>query len=119
MATTSTFKPETLEVPGASVYYEVRGSGPVLLLMPGGPADATTFRQMENDLASRYTVVTYDRRGLSHSKVTEPIDDSRMVQIVADAVHRLLAKVTDAKAWLLVSRCGDLVALVLVGRHAE
>jgi len=25
-----------LRVPGASLYYEVRGSGPVLLMMPGG-----------------------------------------------------------------------------------
>ena len=30
----------TLKVPGASLYYELRGSGPVLLFMPGGPADA-------------------------------------------------------------------------------
>jgi hypothetical protein len=28
---------ETLHVPGARLYYEVRGTGPVLLMMPGGP----------------------------------------------------------------------------------
>ena len=27
----------TLNVPGANLYYEVRGSGPVLLLICGGP----------------------------------------------------------------------------------
>jgi len=26
----------TLPVPGASLYYEVQGAGPVLLLLPGG-----------------------------------------------------------------------------------
>ncbi len=37
MATTTTsYRKETLDVPGATLYYEVRGSGPVLLLMPGG-----------------------------------------------------------------------------------
>ena len=119
MATTSTFKPETLDVPGASLYYEVRGSGPVLLMMPGGPADATTFRRIENDLAKRYTVVTYDPRGLSHTKVTEPIDDSRMVQIFADDAHRLLAKLTDSKACVFASSGGASIALELVVRHPE
>ncbi|MFF3729163.1 hypothetical protein ACFYXM_02230 [Streptomyces sp. NPDC002476] len=29
-----------LWVPGATLYYEVRGRGPLLLMMPGGSADA-------------------------------------------------------------------------------
>ncbi len=70
MTATSTMKTAILQVPGANLYYEVRGAGPVLLFMPGGPADATTFRQVEHDLASKYTVVTYDPRGLSHSNST-------------------------------------------------
>ena len=36
MTTSSTTRSETMPVPGGDVYYEVRGSGPVLLLMPGG-----------------------------------------------------------------------------------
>ena len=32
-----------LTVPGARLYYEVSGSGPVLLLIPGGMADAAGF----------------------------------------------------------------------------
>jgi pimeloyl-ACP methyl ester carboxylesterase len=39
-------KTETLQVPGASLYYEVRGSGPVLLMIPGGPMDADGFKDM-------------------------------------------------------------------------
>ena len=78
MAVTSTIKSGNLKVPGATLYYEVRGSGPVLLMMPGGPADATTFRRIEDRLASEYTVVTYDPRSLSHSSLLEPRDDARM-----------------------------------------
>lgn len=37
MNKTVPMKAESLKVPGASIYYEVRGSGPVLLMMPGGP----------------------------------------------------------------------------------
>ncbi len=83
MTATSTMKTAILQVPGANLYYEVRGSGPVLLFMPGGPADATTFRQVEDDLASKYTVVTYDPRSLSHSKMTEPLDDPTSSRAVA------------------------------------
>src|SRR5438132_5707956 len=119
MATTTTMKTATLDLPGASLYYEVRGSGPVLLFMPGGPADATTFRQIEDDLASRYTVVTYDPRGLSHSKLTEPLDDSRMVEIFADDVHRLLAKLTNGKACVFASSGGATISLELAARHPD
>lgn len=119
MEATTTFQARTLKVPGASLYYEVRGSGPVLLMMPGGPADATTFRQVEQDLASRYTVVTYDPRGLSHSNLDEPLDDARMVEIFADDAHRLLAEMTGQKADVFASSGGAVIALELAARHPE
>src|SRR5256885_14431877 len=119
MGAATTYRSETLQVPGASLYYELRGWGPVLLMMRAGPADATTFRPLESDLASRYTVVTYDPRGLSHSKLEGPLDDSRMVQIFAVDVHRLLAKLTDAKACVFASSGGAVIALELAVRHPE
>src|SRR5205807_1514040 len=79
---------ERLQVPGASLYYEFRGAGPVLLMMPGGPADAGAFRHIAEQLASDYTVVTYDPRGLSHSTLETPVQDERIVQISADASDR-------------------------------
>src|SRR5207249_9204263 len=32
-----------LNVPDASLYYEIQGSGPVLLMIPGGPTDVSIF----------------------------------------------------------------------------
>ncbi len=120
MAATTTLRSETLKVPGARLYYEVRGSGPVLLMMPGGPADATTFREIESGLAEKYTVVTYDPRDLSHSTVVEPTDDSRMVEIYADDVHRLLRELAgDAKSCVFASSGGAVIALELAVRHPE
>jgi pimeloyl-ACP methyl ester carboxylesterase len=117
---TKTFKTDMLDVPGAEIYYEVRGSGPVLLLMPGGPADATTFRKMEDDLGRDYTVVTYDPRGLSHSKLTGSLDDSRMVEIFADDAYRLIRKIAgDEKACVFASSGGASIALELAARHAK
>jgi pimeloyl-ACP methyl ester carboxylesterase len=58
---------DTLKVPGATLHYEVCGTGPTLLLIPGGPADAGGCAPIRNVLCDRYTVVTYDPRGLSRS----------------------------------------------------
>jgi pimeloyl-ACP methyl ester carboxylesterase len=114
-----TTKIETLKVPGAHIYYEVRGSGPVLLMMPGGPADATAFRSIAGQLAPQYTVVTYDPRGLSRSKLDSPLDEERIVEVFADDVHRLLAAVTKEKADVFASSGGAVIALELAARHPE
>ena len=95
-----------LGVPGASLYYEVRGSGPVLLMMPGGPADAGAFRRIAEPLESHYTVVTYDPRGLSHSTLDGPLQDDRIVEIFADDVHRLLTAAAKEGADVFASSGG-------------
>jgi pimeloyl-ACP methyl ester carboxylesterase len=80
-------KSDRLKVPGATIYHEIRGSGPVLLFIPGGPTDAATFRGIGEALAPDHKVVTYDPRGLSHSPLEGPIDDKRIVEIFADDAH--------------------------------
>jgi pimeloyl-ACP methyl ester carboxylesterase len=119
MEATATFRSEILDVPGGSVYYETRGAGPVLLCMPGGPADATTFRKIENDLGRDRTVVTYDPRGLSHSSPFDPQEDDRMVEIFAEDACRILEAVGGAKASILASSGGAVIALELIKRHAD
>jgi hypothetical protein len=42
-----------LKVPGAALYYEIRGSGPLLLLITGGPTDAGTFTDLSGRLSDR------------------------------------------------------------------
>ena len=119
MQATVPMKAERLKVPGATIYYEVRGSGPVLLMMPGGPADAGAFRNIAGPLASDYTVVTYDPRGLSHSPLEGTLNDERIVEIFADDVHRLLIATTKAPAFVFASSGGATISLELVARHPE
>jgi pimeloyl-ACP methyl ester carboxylesterase len=119
MTTPMTAKTEMLKVPGASIYYEVRGSGPVLLMMPGGPADAGAFRRIAADLEVDYTVVTYDPRGLSHSTLDGPVNDERIVQVFADDAHRLLTATTKEPAFVFGSSGGAVIALELAAQHPE
>jgi pimeloyl-ACP methyl ester carboxylesterase len=109
---------DTLKVPDATLHYEVSGSGPVLLCIPGGPADGGGFAPIRDLLADRYTVVTYDPRGLSRSPFDgEPQDTT--VQTFADDAHRLLAAVGTEPAYVLGSSGGGLVGLELVANHPE
>lgn len=119
MKSTVPMMAERLAVPGANLYYEVRGSGPVLLMMPGGPADAGNFRNIAEQLASDYTVVTYDPRGLSHSTLDGPVRDERIVEIFADDVHRLLTATSKEPAFVFASSGGAIIALELAARHPQ
>jgi len=110
---------KTLTVPGATISYEVRGSGPVVLCIPGGPATAGAFSKLADELVSDHTVVTYDPRGLSHSPLTGPFDDARAIEINADDAHRLIAAVTDGQACVLASSGGAVISLELAKQHPE
>ncbi|GAB3145826.1 alpha/beta hydrolase [Amycolatopsis stemonae] len=104
----------TLAVPGARLTYDVTGSGPVLLLVPGGPADAAVFTHIRTVLAQDHTVVTYDPRGLGRSPLDgEPGDD--VVREHADDVHRLLTEVGPADVF--ANSGGAITMLDLVPRH--
>ena len=56
-----------IEVNGAALYYERRGNGPAMLLVSGATGDAGHWTEVAEVLSSKYTVVTYDRRGNSRS----------------------------------------------------
>jgi len=113
MATLTT---DTLEVPHGRLYYEVRGSGPVLLMIPGGPMDAGGFAPLADCLADRYTVVTYDCRGNSRSRHDGP-GDELTVELFADDAARLLQAVSSEASFVLGSSGGATYGLDLVARH--
>ncbi|HEY5990373.1 MAG TPA: alpha/beta hydrolase [Streptosporangiaceae bacterium] len=107
----------TLDVPGARLYYERRGAGP-LLLMIGSPMDSTGFAGLAAAVAGDYTVVTYDPRGIGNSSredSTEDVTPERQ----ADDVHRLLSALGGEPAHIFGSSGGAVVGLALVTAHPE
>jgi clorobiocin biosynthesis protein CloN7 len=105
----------TLDVPGARLYYERRGSGPLLLLI-GSPMDSTGFSGLADALAGDYTVVTYDPRGIGGSSRADASQDVTPEQ-QADDVHHLLAELGDGPAQIFGSSGGAVVGLALVTAH--
>jgi acetyltransferase/esterase len=56
-----------VQVNEARLYYEERGAGFPLLLVPGGSVDATHYAAVAERLADDFRVVTFDRRGNGRS----------------------------------------------------
>jgi pimeloyl-ACP methyl ester carboxylesterase len=106
----------TLEVPGATLYYEREGTGPALLMIPGGPADAGVFAGLASFLTDRYTVVPYDPRGNSRSVPDDPSKDQDL-DVHGDDAAALLAAVTGEPAYVLGSSGGAQIGLNLAARH--
>ncbi len=97
------------------IYYEVRGTGPVLLMIPGGNGDAGPYERVAEALAPRRTVVIYDRRGFSRSA---PAVKLRLATDVDDAV-RLIDKLSDGPADVFGNSSGAIVGLELLARHPD
>ena len=100
------------------LYYEVRGSGPVVLLICGGPTDAGVYTGVADALADRYRVVTYDPRGNSRSVITGLAKDQNLDDHADDAAA-LLAELTDIEAYVFGNSGGAQIGLNLAARHPE
>jgi pimeloyl-ACP methyl ester carboxylesterase len=107
----------TLQVPGARLYYEVRGTGP-LVVLAGAPMDATSFAPLAGLLASDHTVLTTDPRGINRSPVDDPDQDSTP-QMRAHDLSRLLAHLDAGPAAVLGSSGGAVTVLALAQTHPE
>jgi len=108
----------SVRVPGATLYFEVRGAGPALLCISGGPTDAGLFADLASRLADRYTVVAYDQRGHSRSTLDgEPADIS--VAAYADDAAAVLAAVGDEPAYVYGNSGGGTIGIELVARHPD
>ena len=105
----------TLDVPGARLYYERRGTGPLLLVI-GSPMDSTGFSGLAGALADRYTVVTYDPRGIGNSSREDTAEDVTPGQQAGD-VHRLISALGGGPAHVFGSSGGAVVGLALVTAH--
>ncbi|MFE5141220.1 alpha/beta fold hydrolase [Streptomyces fagopyri] len=106
----------TLSVPGAVLHHQVRGTGPLLLISQSGEGDADRTVDLVPHLTDSYTVVTYDRRGLSRSRLDDPGRGATLAEH-ADDVHRLLTSLTDAPALMLGCSLGAVIGLHTALRH--
>ena len=118
--TTTQSTTHTLNVPGATLAYDIRPNDtttePVLLLI-GSPMGAAGFGTLGSHFMDR-TVVTYDPRGSERSEKTDPASPSTPEEH-ADDLHRLIQALDAGPVDLFASSGGAVNALALVERHPE
>jgi pimeloyl-ACP methyl ester carboxylesterase len=116
-STTSAATADTLQVTGGRLYYEVRGTGPLLVLV-GAPMGADAFAPLADLMATDHTVLTTDPRGINRSPLHDPDQDSAPEQR-ADDLSRLLTRLDAGPATVLGSSGGAVTALALAQAHPE
>lgn len=104
-----------LAVPGATLQYEVRGTGPVLAVI-GSPMTASEFAAVADALAVDHTVVTYDPRGLGASPIDDPAQDSTP-ELRADDVAAILEDLGAGPADVFGSSGGAVTGLALAAKY--
>ncbi|WP_017580001.1 alpha/beta fold hydrolase [Nocardiopsis valliformis] len=113
----------SLRVPGARIHHEVRGSGPLLLMIPGGPQDAGVLADLARRLADRYTTVAYDPRGNSRSLLdgtTEGrADEDQRLDVHADDAAHLIRSLGGGPANVFGTSGGAQIALALAARNPD
>ena len=106
-----------LAVRGATLHYEVTGSGPMLLLIADGGTDSGAFDSIVGPLAAEYTVVAYDPRGNSRSPYAgKPVDEQVEVSS-ADALALMDLLSPDEPAFVFGTGTGAITGMDLISRY--
>lgn len=105
-----------LDVPGARLYYERRGTGPPLLLIPGGDGRSANFATVADMLAWDYTVLTYDRRGHARSRLLPGTDPALSMERQSADARAVIERAGFGSAAVLGVSAGALIGLDLAAR---
>ena len=116
-ASTPSITSGSLGVPGARLYYEVRGTGPLIALV-GAPMGAPAFAPLADLLATEHTVLTTDPRGVGRSPVDD-LDQDSTPELRADDLSRILRHIDAGPAVVMGSSGGAVTALALLQAHSD
>jgi len=102
---------------GDELYYEVRGKGQPLLLIPGGGGDGDLYLGIADILADDFKVILYDRRANARSTINNP-QNFEISQQSRDAVAVLQA-CGEESAFVFGNSSGANIALDLAKTHPQ
>ncbi|ATY11267.1 alpha/beta hydrolase [Amycolatopsis sp. AA4] len=106
----------TVRSGAADLYYELRGTGPALVFIPGASGDGGVFAAAADHLTAQRTIVTYDRRGRSRSPRPHGWNHTTADEQADDAAALITALAT-GPANVFGTSSGATIGLNLALRH--
>ena len=105
-------------VNGVNLYYEVHGSGPTIILTPGGRVDREGLRPLAALLSLHCRIILHDRRNCGRSDVVIGGDLSEQ-HLWAEEMAGLLTHIGAEPAYAAGGSAGSRTSLTLAVRHPE
>ena len=106
----------TVHVNDINMYYETRGAGPPLVLIPGLASDVSEWGRIIDPLAEHFTVVALDNRGAGR---TDKPDAPYTIEQMAGDASGLLRTIGVGPATVLGVSMGGRIALALALGHPD
>jgi pimeloyl-ACP methyl ester carboxylesterase len=110
------FQSRTADVGAARIHFVVGGKGPPLLLVHGWPESWYEWRKMMPSLATRFTVVAVDLRGMGASSLEPSGYDKKTL---ATDLHRLMVSLGYARADIVGHDWGGPVAYAYAAQYRD
>ena len=107
-----------INVHGVNLYYEEYGTGPAVILTPGGRVDRNGLRPIAALLSPRCRVILHDRRNCGRSDVVIGGELSEQ-HLWAEEMAGLLVQIGAAPAYAAGGSAGSRTSLTLAVRHPE
>ncbi|MBM3223355.1 MAG: alpha/beta hydrolase [Candidatus Tectomicrobia bacterium] len=105
-------------IQGANLFYEDYGSGPAVILTPGGRVDRNGLRPIGALISKQCRVILHDRRNCGRSDVVMSGDLSEQ-HIWAEEMAGLLQHLGITEAYAAGGSAGSRTSLTLAVRHPE
>ena len=106
----------TAKINGITMYYELRGEGPPLILIPGLATHIAEWGAIVDPLAATHQVLAFDNRGAGR---TDKPDVPYTIGMMAQDTAELMEAVGVPRADVLGISLGGKIALELALRHPE
>ena len=107
----------TLPVRGVNFYCEMRGHGPLVVLVPDGANDCGPYDTFSRELCDEFTVVTFDMRGGTRSMDYSP---SKVTpSVLGDDVAGIIEALDMGRATIYGCSSGGQAVLAAGKRHPE
>ncbi len=106
----------TMKINDITMYYEVRGDGIPVVLIPGIWSDLSGWKTTIPELSKKYRVIALDCRGAGR---TDKPDAPYSIEMMADDVLHLMDALRIENAHLLGASMGSRVAQVIAMKYPE